>query len=384
MITKRHDYEISVFYFPNYHRGDRHNKLWHGEDWTEWELMKHATPRFEGHSMPKIPLWGYEDESDISVMEKKIRTAAEYGITNMLFDWYWYEDGIFLNKALDEGFLKCSNVQDIRFSIMWANHDWMDIHPLARAYKNCPRCELKWALTENSFFDAFSYITEKYFSRPNYFRLDGGLFFCIYEISKFIGNFGGLDGARRIIEKMREHVRRAGLGELHLNAIVWDMNILMGESKVSAAGDILKNIGVDSVTSYVWVHEHAVEQFPSMEYSEYRKKCENDFYTLSEKFRGLPYYPNVTVGWDSSPRTVQTDMYDNIGYPFSGVLENNTPQELEKALMAAKKALDGSTLQTKMLTVNAWNEWTEGSYLEPDTEYGYGRLEAIRKVFGRR
>ena len=148
----KNKYDISVFYFPNYHKGDKHNELWHGEGWTEWELMKHASPRFEGHDMPKIPLWGYEDESDIAVMEKKIKTAAEYGITNMLFDWYWYADGPFLNKPLDEAFLKCKNVNDIKFSIMWANHDWDDIHPISRAYLDRPKHELPWKISEECFF----------------------------------------------------------------------------------------------------------------------------------------------------------------------------------------------------------------------------------------
>jgi hypothetical protein len=36
----------------------------------------------------------------------------------------------------------------------------------------------------------------------------------------------------------------------------------------------------------------------------------------------------------------------------------------------------------RILTINAWNEWTEGSYLEPDTEHGFAYLEAIKQVFG--
>lgn len=92
---KEHKYEISAVYFPNYHAGDPHNEQWHGKGWSEWELVRRAGPRFAGHRMPKEPLWGYEDEADVAVMDRKIRTAVEYGITNMLFDWYWYEDGPF-------------------------------------------------------------------------------------------------------------------------------------------------------------------------------------------------------------------------------------------------------------------------------------------------
>lgn len=97
------NYDISCFYFPNYHSGDKHNEQWHGKGWSEWELMKVARPRFKENDQPKVPLWGYEDEADVRVMEKKIKTAADYGITNMIFDWYWYEDGPFFEQTARRG-----------------------------------------------------------------------------------------------------------------------------------------------------------------------------------------------------------------------------------------------------------------------------------------
>ena len=71
-----------AWYFPNWHPTPLNDK-WHGKNWTEWECVKHATPRFEGHIQPKVPLWGYEDESDPKVMEKKIAVAKEYGVTRV-------------------------------------------------------------------------------------------------------------------------------------------------------------------------------------------------------------------------------------------------------------------------------------------------------------
>jgi hypothetical protein len=51
-------------------------------------------------------------------------------------------------------------------------------------------------------------------------------------------------------------------------------------------------------------------------------------------------------------------------------------------LREVKNYLDRDHLTTPIVTVNSWNEWTEGSYLEPDTVHGLGYLEAIRAVFG--
>jgi len=95
----------------------------------------------------------------------------------------------------------------------------------------------------------------------------------------------------------------------------------------------------------------------------------------------IPYFPNVTVGWDPSPRTIQSDSYDNLGYPYTAFLQGNTPDEFEKALIKAKEFLDKGVTNPKILTINAWNEWTEGSYLEPDINNGMKYLAAIREIF---
>ena len=96
--------QTAAYYFPNYHL-DKRNEEFHGKGWTEWELMKCARPRFEGHRQPRIPLWGYQDEADPKVMAQKIEAASAHGINAFVFDWYWY-DGPYLQRALDEGFLQ--------------------------------------------------------------------------------------------------------------------------------------------------------------------------------------------------------------------------------------------------------------------------------------
>jgi hypothetical protein len=79
-------YSKQAWYFPNWH-ADKLNDMWHGKGWTEWEVAKYATPKFEGHYQPKIPVWGYEDESLPEVMEKKIKVAKEHGFDGFIFDF---------------------------------------------------------------------------------------------------------------------------------------------------------------------------------------------------------------------------------------------------------------------------------------------------------
>lgn len=98
---------VSAFYFPNWHVDPR-NEKYHGTGWTEWRVAQYATPRFEGHEQPKVPLWGYEDEADPAVMEKKIAAAADHGVDNFTFDFYFFEDGPYRERCLNEGFLKAA------------------------------------------------------------------------------------------------------------------------------------------------------------------------------------------------------------------------------------------------------------------------------------
>ncbi|MEN8158096.1 MAG: glycoside hydrolase family 99-like domain-containing protein, partial [Bacteroidota bacterium] len=89
------DVTVVAYYFANYHE-DRRNAAYHGDGWTEWELVKDAKPRFPNHHQPNVPAWGYTDEADPVQMAQKIDAAVDHGVDVFLFDWYMYEDGPFL------------------------------------------------------------------------------------------------------------------------------------------------------------------------------------------------------------------------------------------------------------------------------------------------
>jgi hypothetical protein len=99
---KKSPLEVLAYYFPNWHV-DPLNEQVHGTKWTEWSVVQCARPRFEGHRQPRVPLWGYEDESDPAVMGKKIACAVEHGITGFIFDWYYSESGPFRQKMAQMG-----------------------------------------------------------------------------------------------------------------------------------------------------------------------------------------------------------------------------------------------------------------------------------------
>jgi hypothetical protein len=372
------NHQVGVYYFGNYH-ADPRNEAVHGPGWTEWELVKLARPRFPGHQQPKVPLWGYEDESDPAVMAKKIAAAADHAITHFIFDWYWYDDGPFLNRPLEQGFLKAANNDRLKFALMWANHDWVDIHP----HKQHSRYPLLYPgpVRRQTFDTVADYVIENYFRHPCYWKIDGCPYFSFYELMTLMAGLGSVEATRDALTSFRAKTRQAGFPDVHLNAVIWGVQLLPIEQAITDLAHLLRVLGFDSVTSYVWIHHVRLPSFPTTPY-EYVMREAVAHWDRAKGQYGLPYHPNVTMGWDSSPRAVQSDVYTDSGYPFMPVLDGNTPARFEAALRHAKAFLDRDAQQPKLLTINAWNEWTEGSYLEPDTFHGMGYLEAIRNVFG--
>jgi hypothetical protein len=88
------------------------------------------------------------------------------------------------------------------------------------------------------------------------------------------------------------------------------------------------------------------------------------------------------MGWDATPRCSQKVSFGNLGYPCMAIMKNNTPENFRNALQLSKDWIGKNLKSNKILTINSWNEWTEGSMLEPEREFGYSYLEAIKSVFG--
>jgi len=374
---------VACYYFPNYHTRDTTElriSRQHFDNWSEWELIKNAKPRFDGHDQPKIPAWGYTDEKDPKAMEQKIRTASEYGIDVFIFDWYTYEGRPFLNRALDEGFLKAKNTNSIKFSLMWANQDWMELYPYTAGDEHDILYDGK--VTPEVFDQIGDDLIEQYFTKPNYWLIDGKAYFSIYDIQNFIHSFGSVEATLKEMNKLNDKAIKAGLKGVHWNLVSWSTAILPGQDAPTNNKDLLEKLGFDSATSYVWVH-HARLPEVQTDYNVVRDQYINHWDKVKNEYK-VPYYPNVTMGWDPSPRTNQDKEWSSsevYGYPYTNIISNNTPENFRTALQMTKDKLLSDPGGPRILNINCWNEWTEGSYLEPDVKNGMAYLEAVRDVF---
>lgn len=365
-------YDILAYYFPNWHKDPR-NDVWHGKGWTEWEVVKCARPRFEGHDQPLVPLWGYLDESDPNVMEMKINTALQHGIDGFIWDLYWFEDGGYRMDALDKGFFGAKNNEQMKIGLMWCNHDPIYAHPATRIRPNDPLAS--GDISMEGFIRATDHFIKNYFWRPNYLRVDNKIFFSFYNPQKLVAGLGGLEETRKVIEDFRERVRSAGLGELYISACI---QLMPGESK-QILDEFANGIGIDGFNQYGWPTDKT--NFPKEEFSKFVDEGIKTF-DMWNNLTDLPYSPTVSTGWDCSPRTLQSEIYEDIGWPWSTVAVNKNSEDFERGLQAAKDFAESDRFKGSFISLSCWNEWTEGSYLEPDIKHGYAFLEKVKKVFG--
>lgn len=374
--------DIAAYYFPGFHE-DSATAKWHGAGWSEWDLLKAAEPRYDGHRQPRIPAWGYFDEASPEWALRQARFASEHGVDAFIFDWYWYEDRPFLNRPLDEGFLHDGRELPVKFALMWANHDWLAIHPSTTAHR--PPVLFPGAIGRASFDRMCEEQLIPYFLQPEYYLIDGAPYFSLYEPETLIRGLGSLGAAANAIESFRARVRAAGFPDLHLNIVLSDRTVLPGESPTGDVTSVLRAFGASSTTSYVWIHHYdaSAHGFPAGSYAQ-AAAANAEVWQAARASLDIPYFPNVTVGWDSSPRALQTDRFEAHDYPWIATLDG-TPEEFAEAMRAALAfAAEEVRVRPGLVTVNAWNEWTEGSYLLPDTHHGDAFVRAIRAVRGER
>ena len=371
---------VLAYYFPSWHQ-DPQNARWFGEGWSEYQLLADAKPRFPGHRQPRVPVAGEVDESDPRVFDQQIDLAVDHGVNGFLFDFYWYEDGPYLNAALDDGYLKAARRDDIDFALMWANHHLTDIFPSKSPHEDKPILK-NGAIDRATFERMAEHIIEHYFSQPSYLTVDGRPWFSIYEIGSLIEGLGGVDATREALDWFDGRAKAAGHAGVHLDAIVWGFEFLPGGITVADPSELIDALGFSSASSYVWIHhlDPLTQTFPTSPWSQVEDAA---FAAYDEYAKSLSveFSPNVTVGWDASPRTAQDVEFTEGSYPWIPVFDPS-PAEFERGLRRAAAFFEEHPRERPILSINAWNEWTEGSSLLPDTVNGTGYLEAIRRVFG--
>jgi len=364
-------YDIAAYVWPAYTGDEARTRIFWPEGNGEWETVKEAKARYEGHLWPRKPLWGYANEADPYVMEMQIEAATDHGVNVFIYDWYWYDNRPFLEQCLNNGFLKAKNRSKMKFYLMWANHDVTYGWDRRISESDYTTHIWKGAVSKEQFRIIAKRWLEKYFCLPEYYLIDNKPVLSIYDLQNLIDGLGGIIETAKEMQWLDDEAKKHGFAGMHYQLIKYG-TVTENRSGFDRDGAVYKPeeltgmLPFSSLTHYQYVH------FTDMgrKYSEIMKDVKHEWEEIEEKFK-IPFCPHVSIGWDNTPR--YSSHTDN-------VTTGNTPEEFEKALIMAKAQAD--KIGTRLITINSWNEWTETSYLQPDNIYGYGYLEAVRKVFG--
>lgn len=204
----------------------------------------------------------------------------------------------------------------------------------------------------------------------SYYTIDGKPVFSIFSPANLIVGLGGVDETRDALDWLREKARSKGFPGVHIQLIIRRGNNNSPESAAEFKGmsyaELPSVLGVDSGTSYQFVAD------AGFAHGDYVKWTEAAIGKWAEDEKNYPVvFPHASIGWDNTQRNPS----------IAEAIVNATPDAFEACLYRTKMYIDSHPDQVPLVTINSWNEWTEGSYLLPDMRWGYRYLEAVKKVF---
>ena len=343
---------ILAYYLPQFHSIPE-NDAWWGRGFTEWTNLGRGTPRFVGHYQPRTPRdLGHYNLDDPATLRRQIEMAKGAGLHGFVFYFYWFNGHRLLERPL-ERFLADATL-DMPFCLMWANENWTrrwdgfdDEVLISQDYR--PSEDEELVLT-------FS----RHFADPRYIRLQGRPVLMIYRP-------GLIPDAPETIRRWRSLFRS-----------------LCGENPILMMGQ-----GFDATDPREFGLDGAIEFPPhkittnltkindSLEWLDMEAKTHVVSYqetvavSLAEPRPPYPLIKTAVPSWDNDARREGRGL----------LLHGSTPAAFGHWVSdLIENAKAAPVFGQPIVCINAWNEWAEGAYLEPDIHYGGAYLNALARA----
>jgi hypothetical protein len=316
--------------------GAHHCPLWEADKPRMWDqVVKHPE---------RTPVLGFYAQENPEISDRETKWAVEHGVS--FFVYCWYRDGqggpvkMRFGSAIHDALFKSRYVARMKFTIMWENQD---------------RGRAGVADEADLMQNLLPFWLENYFRRPGYLKIDNRPLLFIYRPEFLVDDLHGVENVRAAFEKMRAACRAAGFDGLYL----------LGEYRGLDPKHLrlMKDLGLDYTFAYCWY----VPDNPSPAKA---IAAQLDAITKTRDLAILPEVVTVSQGWS--------------GWRDEGSIWKIPPAEYKELLQQAKALVatfPASELGSKLLLLDNWNEWSEGHYLAPHREYGFGYLDAVRDVF---
>ena len=351
LVTKQTSLKTIAFYLPQFHPIEVNDRSW-GKGFTEWSNTTTAVAQFEGHYQPRIPgELGYYDLRLKEIQQRQIELAKSFGISGFCYYHYWFDGQRVLEKPFNQ-VLKDKSL-DLPFCLCWANENW------TRAWD---ASEKEIILEQNHsdqddilfFKDIIPALMDE-----RYIRIDSKPLLIVYRPDL-------LPNPKKTAECWRALARQNGIGEIYL-ATISTRNF-----------KDYRSIGFDALIQFP-PHNLRPKVIPSEKLNLLNPKfsgrvCDYNE-AVTEALTELKEHPNmipgVMMGWDNEARRPGR----------STIYHNCTPKSYQNWLInAIRHSMDNKTKHEQLVFINAWNEWAEGTYLEPDKQHGYDYLKATAEA----
>ncbi len=373
--------KVIAYYLPQFHSIPENDKAW-GEGFTEWTNIRKTEPMFKGHNQPKVPLNNnYYNllNDDVKIWQSKL--AKKNGVFGFCYYHYWFKDGKQLLEKPMEQMLDNKNI-DIPFCISWANENWTKNWDGGKKeliaeqdYGN----EKDWKMH-------LEYLV-KFFKDERYITLNKRPIFLIYKpeeipnIDKMIDFWNkeiikhGFNGICYMIQNPNWYFSPSynmGRFDYQIKFYPFWSLALKGKNmskfqKIQTTYQVLKELHLNWIVDKILPtvkkmrHKKQIDVQTKLDYDEV-------WNILLESPTTERLIEGAFVDWDNSPRKRN-------GYVHIGA----TPEKFGEYMLKLFKKIN-TTKQQPVVFLNAWNEWCEGAYLEPDEFNEHKYLEKLKEA----
>lgn len=367
--------KLITFYLPQFHRIPENDKWW-GKGFTEWTNVRKAQPLFPGHDQPRIPLDGEYNlmNDDVKIHQSKL--AKQYGIFGFCYYHYWFKGGRQLLEKPAQQML-ANKAVDLPFCFSWANENWS---------KNWDGGNREVIMEQDyggkrDWEKHFQYLLP-FFKDERYITVDGKPLFIIYKPDQIIDLFQMTNyWKKRAVEEGLPGLCLAFqfptyYADMYYRDDIFDFRI--GFEPVHARNLAAMKPGSSTKVQLLrkTLGEHAVSLYRKSHCKDTCPRAVSPqslalyFYDeIWENILNAPwtneFIPGAFVDWDNTPRNKHGVMHTGFSI-----------EKFQKYLTRLFKRAQEE--QKSMIFLNAWNEWAEGAFLEPDKKYGYEKLEAVQ------